>query len=70
MGNAAHKFSPDDIAALNGMESTTGMDRKELLKEYKKFKKQFPNGGIDKSSFKEVCPFNLPSPHRLDLSTD
>jgi uncharacterized protein YktA (UPF0223 family) len=54
MGNAAQKLTPDDVAALNGMENVTGMDRKELMKEYKKFKKQFPSGGITKDSFRKV----------------
>jgi len=55
MGNAAQKISTDDISALNGMEDVTGMDRKELMKEYKKFKKLYPNGSISQEAFKKVC---------------
>ena len=55
MGNATQKLAPEDISALNGMEDVTGMDRKELMKEYKKFKKQYPTGGISKESFRKVC---------------
>lgn len=54
MGNATQKLAPEDISALNGMEDVTGMDRKELMKEYKKFKKQYPTGGISKEAFRKV----------------
>lgn len=54
MGNNAQKLSPEDVTALNGMETTTGLDRKELIKEYKKFKKHFPNGAISRDEFHQV----------------
>ena len=54
MGNASQKLSTADESALSGIESTTGMDRRELMKEYKKFKKQFPGGGIDLEAFYKV----------------
>lgn len=54
MGNNAQKLSPEDVTALNGMEATTGLDSKELIKEYKKFKKHFPAGSISKEDFHAV----------------
>lgn len=54
MGNNAQKLSPEDVTALNGMEVTTGLDSKELIKEYKKFKKHFPSGVITKDEFHQV----------------
>lgn len=54
MGNANKKLSDKDLETLKSTESSTGMDRKALMKEYKKFKKQFPTGGINKEQFRFV----------------
>jgi hypothetical protein len=59
MGNNNKKLSEGDLALLKNTESSTGMDKKALLKEYKKFKKQFPTGGINKEQFRCVKPLFL-----------
>lgn len=54
MGNAQQKLGPDEVATMEGMEEVCGLDRKEILREYRKFKKTFPSGGIDKPNFQRV----------------
>jgi len=60
MGNSGKKLSSNDISMLEKTETATKMNRKELLAEYKKFKKQFPKGVINKSQFKEMAVHFLP----------
>lgn len=57
MGNASKKLNEKDLDLLKNTETSTGMDKKALLKEYKKFKKQFPTGGINKEQFRYVSPW-------------
>jgi len=40
------------------------MDKKELLKEYKKFKTKFPSGGINRQQFHELATSFLPPQQR------
>eukprot|EP01122_Echinamoeba_exundans_P010592 TRINITY_DN3997_c0_g2_i1.p1 TRINITY_DN3997_c0_g2~~TRINITY_DN3997_c0_g2_i1.p1 ORF type:complete len:197 (+),score=61.58 TRINITY_DN3997_c0_g2_i1:63-653(+) len=66
MGNANKKLNENDLALLKNTESSTGMDKKALLKEYKKFKKQFPTGGINKEQFREMAGSFLPPQQRSE----
>eukprot|EP01128_Nolandella_sp_AFSM9_P004914 TRINITY_DN230_c0_g1_i1.p1 TRINITY_DN230_c0_g1~~TRINITY_DN230_c0_g1_i1.p1 ORF type:complete len:230 (-),score=71.96 TRINITY_DN230_c0_g1_i1:367-957(-) len=64
MGNTTGKLSKSDLDMLSSTSEATGMDRKELLKEYKKFKKQFNSTGINVSQFQEMAGSFLPEAQR------
>lgn len=46
------------------------MDRKELMKEYKKFKKQFHSDGINREQFRQMAVTFLPEQQRTQEFID
>lgn len=46
------------------------MDRKELLKEFKKFKKQFSDQGINRDQFRQMAQTFLPEQQRTTSFID
>jgi len=64
MGNESTRLSPEETEILRSAESSTRLSRKELLKEYKKFKKQFPDGQINRDQFNNLAGSFLPPNQR------
>lgn len=55
------KISAHDEESLKKLQELTHQDRRELIWEYKKFKRQFPSGSIDLAQFKEFGTKAMPS---------
>jgi len=70
MGNSANRLTEEDKRMLISTEEATRMDRKELLKEYKKFKQKFPSGGINRTQFQELAKSFLPPQQRTQQFID
>jgi len=70
MGNAGKKLSASDVDMIERTEAATKLNRKELLTEYKKFKKQFPTGGINRVQFKDMASNFLPEQQRTPEFVD
>jgi hypothetical protein len=65
MGNGKGKLTQDDMDMLKSAEVQTSMSKKELQKEFFKFKKQFPTGGINRVAFHDMASTFLPPAVRL-----
>ena len=63
-------ISQHDQETLIKLQELTHQDRKELIWEYKKLKRQFPSGSISLDQFKEfgckAMPSNQASPEFLE----
>jgi len=64
MGTNPSRMSEDEVNVLKQAESATSLSRKELIKEYKKFKRQFPNGKINNQQFDSLAASFLPPQQR------
>ena len=60
------KISTHDQETLKKLQELTHQDRKELMWEYRKFKRQFPSGSIDLPQFKEFGKKAMPSNQASD----
>eukprot|EP01129_Flabellula_baltica_P005624 TRINITY_DN2042_c0_g1_i1.p1 TRINITY_DN2042_c0_g1~~TRINITY_DN2042_c0_g1_i1.p1 ORF type:complete len:197 (-),score=53.70 TRINITY_DN2042_c0_g1_i1:168-758(-) len=54
MGSNSTKLSKQEMEMLKETESSTQMDKKELIREYRNFKLQYPSGYITLSQFTEM----------------
>jgi Ca2+-binding EF-hand superfamily protein len=64
MGNSAQKLSPEELVVLSGLDVISGLDQKKVVREYKKFRKLYPEGVITKPAFRKLAETFLPPQQR------
>jgi len=66
MGNGSKKMTEEETKLLKEMEQATKINKKDLIRKYKEFKKDFPQGFINK---KKICRNGRRVPSKTTTNT-